>query len=108
MDLEDNYDATPLIAATVDRGHAPVGQALVEAGAKLTGGDGETVLMWASRRGEWGLVKSLADRGVNLYHQDEEGRTPLMMATIHGHPATAKILFEAMIKEEEEKETKQE
>jgi len=50
-----------------------------------TTNDGFTALMWASHRGQLGIVRELCERGANVNAASNDGTTALMMASLKGH-----------------------
>ena len=56
--------------------------------------DLDDALLLAALRGDLEMVDLLLRRGASVRSQDAEGRTPLMLAAVHGHSAVAKRLID--------------
>ncbi|MBU0743921.1 MAG: ankyrin repeat domain-containing protein, partial [Gammaproteobacteria bacterium] len=56
--------------------------------------DGLTAIMWASKLGHAGIVKSLFDLGANVNQRNNHGITPLMLAAENNHKKVLKLLIE--------------
>jgi ankyrin repeat protein len=76
-------------------GHGVVDQLLATNSVNVRDTDGETVLLWAAKKGRLPLVERLLDRGradpniTNIYNQ-----TPLLWAATNGHNAVVQLLLE--------------
>ncbi|MFN3649442.1 MAG: ankyrin repeat domain-containing protein [Armatimonadota bacterium] len=74
---------------------AEVGK-LLQRGAKVNARDrysGETVLIWASRRGDLRLIRELLKRGAALDERDQLGWTPLLAAVAGNKPEAVRELL---------------
>ena len=82
-------------------GHLKTVKVLIDSGAKLNiqNNDGDTALMFASRRYNSAGVKELIDAGADPNIQNNNGDTALKIASDNGYEKTVKLLKEAMGKE---------
>jgi ankyrin repeat protein len=75
-------------------GHDLVEQLLATNTINARDGDGQTVLLWAAKKGQLPLVEKLLDRGcadptiTNIYNQ-----APLLWAASNGHKAVVQLLL---------------
>ncbi len=95
------YEGTALIAAA-HLGHVEVVRALIDGKAPLdhVNNLGWTALIEAIVLGDGGLrhiaiVRALISAGANLNLPDGNGRTPLALATQHGHEGIAEMIQQA-------------
>jgi len=59
--------------------------------------DGYTPLLWAAKKGEKAVVRSLLERGANLKVQEKKHKwNPLQVAQYHRHDALSSILSEVV------------
>lgn len=74
-------------------GYSSIAQSLLEKGASVNakGKNGESPLVWASRKGHTEVVKILAARGADL----RDGDNPMQLAVSAGHVTTVKALLDA-------------
>jgi ankyrin repeat protein len=86
---------SPLMWAAAE-GHAPVVQALIDAGADIHGrsNGGTTPLLFAVRKGDMASVKALLAAGVSVNEKRVDSATPLLVAIINGHEDLVDFLLE--------------
>ena len=96
LEARDQDGSTPLHCA-VWKGHLPMVEALVNAGADVNAQNendhwGTTPLHAAAHANQAAIAQLLIDRGANVNAKDREGRTPLFHTTFHKAKAVAKVL----------------
>ena len=69
---------------------------LVGLGADLSrrNSDGDTVLIYAARKGHLEIVMLLVEKGADVSHQNNKGYTALIRAANNGHSEIVKLLVE--------------
>lgn len=55
--------------------------------------EGLTALCWAALKGHLHCVQLLIERGSNIEHNDNNGRTPLDLASFYGDAQVELLLF---------------
>ena len=96
-DALDYTGQTPLLCAA-RKGHLPVVEKLLEAGADLrlhTSTASRTALHWSASEGHEAILSVLLIRGADKDALDHFGETPLMAAARHDHLRTTEKLLEA-------------
>lgn len=94
------YQVTPIMEACLE-GHLAVVELLFEhAGGKglddMAREDGRTMLHCAAEKGRANVAAFLLSKGAQPDPQNNYDRTPLMVASRHGHVATVKVLLSHM------------
>ena len=81
-----------LINAVKSGDLAKVKELLAESANPNSKTGGVTPLVWASYKGQLGIVKLLLDSGANINAQDKDGDTALIAAVFGGKPHVVKYL----------------
>jgi ankyrin repeat protein len=98
--IQPNEGWGPPLEEAMAEGHVGVVRLLLE---HMEGQDidtrssqGKTGFYYAASNGHEDMVAFLLSKGANATIQDDEGRTPLMQASIEGHMEVARLLLEHM------------
>jgi uncharacterized protein len=102
VDEQGTYDSTgqSMVHKAAVLGHTDMLIMLLErTGAKpdMVNAQLATPLHLACRSGQEAIVKFLIGCGVDANVQDENGQTPLLVSTIHGHTSISSVLIESSI-----------
>lgn len=93
-DESDEYGRTALVYAVMFD-NAPIGQMLVDYGAKLDIRDklGDTALYWAAARGNSDMLRLLLNAKATVDAPNRQGITPLMVAARNGRTEAVRLLL---------------
>jgi ankyrin repeat protein len=99
LEREDDRGDRPLAVAAHNR-RLGVVRLLVERGANINargrGGRGVTALRYAAELGHEEVVALLLSKGAQANTREDDGKTPLMLASEHGYLGVVKMLVQHM------------
>jgi ankyrin repeat protein len=97
LEARDDYQRTALVLCARERGQAPTGRVLIEAGADVNAVDkfGDTALGLAAWRGKADFVDLLMDKGARVPADGPKWRQLVSLAASEGLPALFRRLVSA-------------
>jgi ankyrin repeat protein len=96
INARESWNGQSALMWAAAEGHAPVVQALLDAGADLyaRSNGGTTPFLFAVRKGDMASVKALLAAGVDVNEKRYDSATPLLVAIINGHEDLVDLLLE--------------
>ena len=96
VNVKEIWNGQTALMWAIAEGHAPVAQALVDAGADIhaRSNGGFTPLLFAVRKGSLDIVRLLLARGADVNQATPENATPLLVAVLNGHADLVDLLLD--------------